>query len=883
MRIAPGTRLGPYEINGLLGVGGMGEVYRAKDPRLGRDVAIKILPSEMDNAALLARFEQEARAASALNHPNIITIYEVGNADGSAYIAMELVSGSSLRELAAGGSLPTRRLLAVAVQIADGLARAHEAGIVHRDLKPENVMINRDGHIKILDFGLAKVVAAPESPASQIPTSIEPTRPGIVMGTVGYMSPEQASGRPIDYRSDQFAFGSILYELAAGRRPFARDTSAETLTAILREEPEPLQSASPGLPVAVRWVIERCLAKDPGERYASTRDLARDLAHLKDHVSEVSTSGAAVARPRSRRVGLLWPAVAAAALVVAAYFALTSLRPRRAPEAQPARFAVPIPAGATYAPGEIERGFAVSPDGTRLVIEAESGGHRRLFERRLDSEEWKPLEGSVDAESPFWSPDSRFLAFFANGKLKRIPAGGGPAQELCEAPSLTFIGAWSSNGTILFTKLDPPGIYSVPSTGGAAARILAPDPAQKEHGNLLWPHFLPDGRRFLYVYAPRADRELRIASLDSKETRSLGPITSRVEYAAPGYLVFVREGAIYAQPFDPAKAALQGEPRLLASGAHYFFGPSHATFSVSQTGVLTYQIARPSSRVTWYDRTGKALGTLGEPAPIRGMRISPDGLRAAVDIQNLKTGTSDIWVYDLGTGVPTRLHYDPTDEILPVWSGDGSKVFYRSDRHGPPDILEMTPGAPGSEKDVLVLPGVQQPEDATRDGATLTYTDAVGAAFQNIWLLPLQSGAKPVAWRKPSWNETSPRFSPDGAWIAYESDETGETEVYVARTEGGGDKRRISPAGGKAPRWRRDGTELYYIARGGALTSVPVTPGPRWQSGAPAALFQPEAEIENYDVAPDGRFLAVVPADKTRGSPLRVVLNWPSPGKKEEQ
>jgi len=349
-----------------------------------------------------------------------------------------------------------------------------------------------------------------------------------------------------------------------------------------------------------------------------------------------------------------------------------------------------------------------------------------------------------------------------------------------------------------------------------------------------------------------------------------------VEYAAPGYIVFVREGAIFAQPFDQAKASLQGEPRLLASGAHYFFGPAHATFSVSQTGVLAYQIARPPSRVTWYDRTGKALGTLGEPAPIQGLRISPDGLRAAVDIQNPKTGTSDIWVYDLGTGVPTRLHSDPTDEILPVWSADGSKVFYRSDRHGPPDILEMTPGAPGSEKDVLVLPGVQQPEDASRDGATLTYTDAFNAAFLNIWLLPLQSGAKPVSWRRPSWNETSPRFSPDGTWIAYESDETGETEVYVARTEGGGDKRRISPAGGKAPRWRRDGRELFYLARGGALMSVAVTPGPQWQAGPPSVLFQPDTEIENYDMAPDGRILASVPAEKGRGSPLRVVLDWPA-------
>ena len=878
MIVSPGTRLGPYEINGLLGAGGMGEVYRARDPRLGRDVAIKILPAEMGNADLLARFEQEARAASALNHPNIITIYEIGRAEGSAYIAMELVSGSSLRELAAGGSLPTRRLLAVAVQIADGLARAHEAGIVHRDLKPENVMINRDGHVKILDFGLAKVVAVAETPASQIPTSIEPTRPGLVMGTVGYMSPEQASGRPIDFRSDQFAFGSIIYELAAGRRPFSRETSAETLTAILREEPEPLQSAAPGIPVTLRWIVERCLAKDPTERYASTRDLARDLAHLKDHVSEVS-SAVAIAPPPSRRRSLLWPAVAAATLLAAVLLTFTSLRRPPAPEAQPARFAIPIPAGASYAPEDIERGFSISPDGTRLIIEAESGGHRRLYERRLDSEEARPLEGSSDALSHFWSPDGRFLAFFANGRLRKIPAAGGPAEELCEAP-LPFVGSWSSSGTILFSSLDPPGIYSVPSTGGKPARLLAPDPARQE-ANLIWPHFLPDGRRFLYMANSRkAGRELRIGSLDSKETRSVGTITSRVEYAAPGYLVLAREGAIFAQPFDQVKAELRGEPRLLASGAHYFFGPSHATFSVSQTGVLAYQTARPPSRLTWYDRTGKALGTLGEPAVIHGLRIAPDGLRAAVDIQNLKTGTSDIWVYDIASGVPTRLHSDPTDEGMPVWSADGTKVFYRSDRNGPPDIYEMTPGS-GSEKPVLALPGVQLPEDASRDGRMLAYVNIYSGTVRNIWLLSLENRAKPTAWRQPAWNEMSPRFSPDGAWIAYESDETGETEVYVARTEGGGDKRRISPAGGKEPRWRRDGKELYYVGRGGSLMSVPIVPSPTWQAGSPAVLFQGEAEIENYEVAPDGsRFLASVPAERLRASPLRVILNWPALAKK---
>jgi Tol biopolymer transport system component len=876
--LSTGTRLGPYEVLSPLGAGGMGEVYRARDPRLGREVAIKVLPASFSaDADRLRRFEQEARSASALNHPNIVTIYEIGRADSVSFISMELVQGRTLRELLAEGALHPRRVLALAAQIADALARAHEAGIVHRDLKPENLMVTRDGFVKVLDFGLAKLTLPDPGEMSAMPTIGQPeTHPGLVLGTVGYMSPEQASGKPVDFRSDQFAIGSILYEMATGKRAFSRGTTAETLAAIIREDPQPVDALAPRLPAPLRWIIERCLSKDPHERYASTRDLARDLANVRDRMAEFSAEAAPVIL--ARRLGWLGPALIGGALLAAALIVVAVLRGRSATttRSQPVRFTVAVPAGTTYAPPEVSRGFSVSPDGTRLVIEAFSKGRRRLFVRPLDSEEATELEGSTDATGHFWSPDSRFVAFYAESKLKKIPAAGGPPVELCDAP-FAIVGTWSKEGTILFSGLDPPGIYRVPDTGGQAVRILSPDPSRQE-ANVIWPHFLPDGHRFLYIAGRGgvANRELRVASLDSKETRTVAQLSSRAEFVAPGYLIYARDGALFAQPFDERTARLHGEPRLLATNVHYFFGPSHAAFSVSQTGVLAYQTAARPSVLAWFDRQGKEIGHLGESSVVKGLRISPDGARAAVDIGDRRTGTSDIWVFDLASGVSTRLHSDPVDEAMPVWSADGSKLFYRSDRKGAPDIYEIAPGVPGSEHPFLELPGVQQPEDVSRDGRRLAYLNGTPAGW-NIWLLPLAGERKRSVWLPSRFNETSPRFSPDGRWIAYESVESGAPEVYAALTDGGGEKKRLSPSGGRQPRWRADGRELYYIASTGSVMAVPMKTGPGLVAGTPVPLFRVEPEIQNYDVTPDGsRFLIVTPSERVRESPLRVIVNWPA-------
>ncbi|MDQ2871349.1 MAG: protein kinase, partial [Acidobacteriota bacterium] len=854
----------------------MGEVWRARDPRLGREVAIKVLPESLAaDSDRLSRFEQEARAASALNHPNIVTIYEVGKTDAVSWISMELVRGSTVRELIAGAPLAPKRLLALAAQIADALGKAHDAGIVHRDLKPENIMVTRDGLVKILDFGLAKLAVSGDS-VTTAETVGHPTRSGVVLGTVGYMSPEQASGRTADFRSDQFSFGSVVYEMATGKRAFSRATTAETLTAIIRDEPEPVEASAPLTPFPLRWLIERCLAKDPEDRYRSTRDLALDLARLRDHSSDISRESVTAAKaPRSRRRRL--GTAAGTGVLLAAALALFFLRrPSRVPAGAAMRFTISVPPGTIYSPPEVSRGLSVSPDGTRLVIEAYSKGRRRLFVRPLDSDEATELEGSLDSTGHFWSPDSRFIAFYADGKLKKIPATGGPAVELCDA-AFALVGTWNREGTILFSNFNPPGIFRVPDTGGRPELALAPDRARGQM-TLIWPHFLPDGKRFLYIAGTGGlnVRELRVASLDSKETALVSRFNSRVEYVAPGYLVYARESSLFAQPFDERKAALSGEPRMLASNVHYFFGPSHASFSVSQTGVLAYQTAARPDEIVWLDRAGKRVGQIGEPVVVMGLRLSPDGKRAAADIEDHRTGTSDVWVTELSSGVSTRIHSDPIDEKMPMWSPDGSRLIYRSDRQGPPDIYEIAPGAPGSERPLFEAPGVQEPADISRDGRFLAYLNEAQSALWHIWLLPLQGGGKPVPWLGTRFHETSPRFSPDGRWIAFESNESGVPEIYAALTEGAGERRRISPTGGRLPRWRADGKELFYIASGGVVMAVPVTPGVPLQTGLPAPLFRSDPEIHNYDVMPDGsRFLATVPLEKTSESPIRVIVQWP--------
>jgi len=882
--LAAGSRLGPYEIVAPIGAGGMGEVYRARDPRLGREVAVKVLPASFsDDADRVRRFEQEARAAGVLNHPNVTAVYDIGTVDGSLYVVSELLEGETLRSRLAGGPLAPRRALDYAIQIANGLAAAHEKGIVHRDLKPENLFVTRDGRVKILDFGLAKLMQIDAvGPQTNLPTTpvSAGTEPGVLMGTLGYMSPEQVRGKSADARSDIFAFGAILYEMLSGKRAFHRDTAADTMSAILREEPEDLSSTNRQVPAALDRIIHHCLEKDPEARFHSAHDLAFQL----QFPATGETSGIAAPPSLKRRTPPALLAMGAITLVLAAAVAALLLRrPMSTRALRPVRFSVPIPPGTTYAPGAVSRGLSISPDGTRLVVEAVSNGRRRLFLRPLDSEKFTELEGTLGASSPFWSPDSRFIAFFADGKVKKVPAAGGPAEELCPA-SIDWLGTWGRDGTILFSQIPPsePGIFRVSDRGGEPVRVLGVDPSDPVA--LLWPQFLPDGRRFLFqALAPNMkSRELRVGSLDSREVRAITSLASRFEYAAPGYLIYVRETALFAQPFDEKKAVLSGEPTLLAENVQHFFGPGHAAFSVSQAGVIAYQAAETPVRLAWLDRRGKEIGVLGQPAVVNYLRISPAGNQVAVDIEDSRFGTSDLWVFEAASGASTRLTSGQIDEGAPVWTPDGARLVFRVDDKGPPDIDQMVVGSPGSERSLLILPGVQQSEDISPDGRRLVFLqDAASTA--DIWLASLEGDHQPKPWLRSPFNERNPRFSPDGRWIAYDSDESGTREVYVALTDGAGDKKRISPSGGRAPKWSRDGKELFYAAPDDSIVAVPVTSGASLQAGPGASLVRLETGIRNFDVSPDGsRFLVTTPLEKSPESPIRVIVNWDAALKKEK-
>jgi eukaryotic-like serine/threonine-protein kinase len=880
--LPPGSRLGPYEIVAPIGAGGMGEVYRAKDPRLGREVAVKVLPASFSSDPdRMRRFEQEARAAGILNHPNITAVYDVGTLDGTPYVVTELLEGETLRSRLAGGALAPRRAVDYALQIAHGLAAAHEKGIVHRDLKPENLFVTRDGRVKILDFGLAKLTQ-PErgGPQTNLPTETAATEPGVVLGTLGYMSPEQVRGRPADARSDIFSFGAILYEMLSGRRAFHRDTAADTMSAILREDPPDLSSTNRLIAPALDRIVHHCLEKDPEARFHSAHDLAFQL----QFPATGETSGIAAAPSlKSRPSPALLAMGAIALLLVAALTMLVLRRPNPAPAARLVRFSVPIPPGTIYAPGDISRGLSISPDGTNLVVEALSNGRRRLFLRPLDSEKYTELEGTVGASAPFWSPDSCFIAFFADGKLKKIPAAGGPAEELCPAP-YDWVGTWGRDGTILFSQIPPgePGIFRVSDRGGEPVRVLGVDPSDPVA--LLWPQFLPDGRHFLFqaLESTGRMRALRVGSLDSRDVRVITQLASRFEYAEPGYLIYVRDNALFAQPFDAKKAALYGEPTLVAENVHHFFGPGHAAFSVSQAGVIAYQVAETPVRLVWLDRRGRELGVLGQPSVVEFVRISPSGNRIAVDVEDSRFGTSDLWVFEAASGASTRLTSGQIDENAPVWTPDGARLLFRRDDKGPPDIAQMVVGSPGSERALLIQPGVQQPEDVSRDGRRLVFLEDA-ATTADIWLISIDGDSRPKLWLRSPFNERNPRFSPDGRWIAYDSDESGTREVYVALTDGAGEKKRISPSGGREPRWSSDGKELFYAAPDDTIVAVPVIPGSDLQTGPGAPLFRMETGIRNFDVAPDGsRFLVSTPLEKSPESPIRVILNWPAALKKEK-
>jgi serine/threonine protein kinase/Tol biopolymer transport system component len=887
MTISAGSRLGPYEILAPIGAGGMGEVYRALDPKLKREVAIKVLPDSLarDEDAL-ARFEREALAVAALSHPNILSIFDFGTQDGVSYAVMELLEGETLRLKLVAGALAPRKAADYGAQIARGLAAAHEKGIVHRDLKPENLFVGKDGHVKILDFGLARQIAPLGDPGdTKSPTLARPTEPGVILGTVAYMSPEQVRGLPADHRADIFTFGCVLYEMLSGRRPFSGPSTVETMHAIVRDEPAELPAAVREAAGGLERVLRTCLAKEPGERWQSAADLARELSWLGEDQRRDRASAPAARRFSMFSARWLPWVIAGLAAAAAIFVALFSPRSVVPGGGEPViRFSVQPPEKTAFERFVLGFSFAPSPDGRRIAFLAASGGPAVLWLWSVSDAAATRLADTESAISPFWAPDGLFVAFFADGKLKKIAVSGGPAQVLCEAP-FGQAGTWNAHGVILFSQWsgEGQGIYRISADGGTAAKLALADGAAAGTTR-AWPSFLPDGNHFLYMTGVFRglieDHRVCVGQLGSREAACLMQSDSRVEYAPPGRLLFVRKGTLLAQPFDAGKRRLSGQPASIADRISVFAPTGGADFGASADGqMLVYRQGAPASRLVWMDRSGRQLGSVGEPGYFGLVRISPDERRLAADVEDPATGGRDIWLYDLVTGLGSRLTFDPVDAGWPVWSPDGSRLAFGSGGKGPPDIYLKELGGQMAETLVLAAPGSQVLADWTRDGRFLAYVDYSPSRTpqRQVWLLPMTGERKPVPLVGNRFSDYDPRFSPDSRFVAFVSEESGQAEVYVAAVDGSERKQRVSPAGGSLPCWSKDGKELFFVAADNVLMTAPVSLERDLRFSAPKPLFSlpPFPFRSDYDVSRDGqRFLVNLGQERARQPALTAIHNW---------
>ena len=860
----------------------MGEVYRAFDPTVNREVAIKILPVGLSaDKDRLARFEQEAQVAGALNHPNILVIHHIDTHDGAPYIVSELLEGETLRERMGGVALPQRKAIDYALQIAHGLSAAHEKGIVHRDLKPENLFITKDGRLKILDFGLAKLSGAVDGQQSQteVPTRRVNTDPGMVMGTIGYMSPEQLRGQPADHRSDIFSFGAILYEMLAGRRAFRGESTADTISAILREDPPDLSGTNPSINPALERVVNHCLEKSPEERFHSARDLAFAVEALSGNTA-VSTSAATILRSlppakRKTRELIAWSA-AGLFLITAVVLAWLYFR-RPAPVELPTTFVVAMPKEAIEVSSPV-----ISPDGRTLAFAATSHGKRSLYLRSLASLEAQPLPGTDEASAPFWSPDNRYIGFFANNKLKKIDVSGGPAQTLCDAPS-SYGGTWNADGVILIS-LDTKGINRVSASGGTTTPVLRLDESRKELAQ-AWPLFLPDGRHFLYQsWTGRSeDSAIWVAALDGSDRKLILKADSSPTYASPGYLLFAVGTTLTGQSFDARTLQLGGEPFPIIEAIGYNDSNSYANVAVSQNGTMVYLGGEASKRqLTWFDRSGKQQETVGPSGDINDIVLSRDGKR--LSMQRLDGGNSDIWLMDLTRGVPSRFTFDPASDDDPVWSPDGSQVVFSSAAEKGDITLNLyrkvSSGA-GTPELFFKSDVTKESTDWSNDGRFIVFQAYYPKTESDLWVLPLFGDGKPYPFLQTEFIETQGFFSPDGHWLAYTSNESGRNEVYVQTFPQSGGKWLISSGGGAQPHWRGDGKELFYMAPDRTLMAVEVNTVSTFETSAPKPLFATQVSGYNapnrYVVSADGqRFLVNSPAGELNQTPITVVLNWTS-------
>jgi len=892
-----GTRIGPYEVVGALGAGGMGEVWRATDTRLGRQVALKLLPEDFAvDPERHARFEREAKVLASLNHPHIAALYGLEHVGERHALVMELVEGDDLAQRLARGPIPVDEAFAIALQVASALEAAHEKGIVHRDLKPANVKVTPDGTVKVLDFGLAKAWEAdgPNANPSLSPTiTAHHTREGVILGTAAYMSPEQARGKPVDRRADIWAFGCLVYEMLTGAQTFAGDTVTDVIAAVVTRDPD-WSALPPGVKLRSREVLRRCMEKDPKRRYRDIGDVRFELEESLHQAAPATATAPLAAAPLPaaagravRRLVLPWAVAAALAVALAVLAGLIALRARPLP-ARAVRSHILPPDKTSFAFDAPIGGPALSPDGTRLAYVArDAAGKTSLYVRPLDSLAAQPLAGTEDVAFPFWSPDSRHLAFFVGGKLKKIDTAGGPAETLCAAPNGRG-GSWNADGVIVFAPDVYSGIERVSAAGGASTAFTTLDKARKQTSH-RWPAFLPDRRHFLYwAGTPLNATDVKtdgiyLGTIDGGAASFLVQADSNAVYAAPGYVLFLRDQSLVAQPFDAGRLALAGESFPIAEQIANPQNYRHGCFAVSENGTLVYQSGDVGLvQTVWLDASGHTTGTVGAPMTIEGIRLSPDGQRLAEHASEGGSKNSDVWIVDLARGVRTRFTFGPSADIDPIWSPDGGRVIFASNQQAHMDIYVKNASGAGEAEPLLVSEATKYATDWSPDGrfVAVTVLDPSRRTGLDLCILAMSGERVLSPFLESEFNEGNARFSPNGRWLAYQSNASGRIEVYLTPFPGPGGKWQVSQGGGVQPVWRRDGAVLYFHSPDGKLMEATVTEhGQAMEAGTPRVLF--EAQFGGvptgswaYEVAPKGdRFLALL-SQRDGPNPLTLVTNW---------
>jgi eukaryotic-like serine/threonine-protein kinase len=863
-----GKTLGRFRITEKLGAGGMGEVYKARDTRLDRTVAIKVLPAAVaKDPGLRTRFEREARSISSLNHPNICTLYEFDSSEGNDFLVLEYIEGETLASRLDKGALKLEDALRIAVQIADALEAAHRHGIIHRDLKPGNIMLTKSG-AKLLDFGLAKF-RAEVTPAKEefLPArTLTVTTKGTILGTLQYMAPEQLEAKDVDARTDIFALGLVIYEMVTGRRAFEGKSQASLIAAILERDPPPMTDRQPLTPPSLERVVRACLAKDPDERWQSAADVKRELAWLHE-------AGSTSAVPSARRVakGERWAWGGAVFLLLAALVATLFLR--RPAELPQVSFDIPMPPQTTLT------SLRISPDGRRIVFAATGvDGRSQLWLRPLDADASTPIPGTEGAAFPFWSPDSRFIAFFAQGKLKKMELPAGVPLVICDAPNGRG-GAWNADDVILFTPEALTALYRVPASGGVPAKVTTLDyPAGQQEQSHRFPHFLPDGNNFLFYNIDNLDGSrsgIHAASLKSGIQRSVMASTTEA-CALSGFIITVQEGTLLARSFADLHLQPGGTPIPLAKNFEYLSVQAQGPFSLSKNGVLIYKNTMYiKGQLSWVDRSGKQLDLIGQPGIYGSPALSPRGDRLALQITNPDTGIADIWIWDLSGGASARLTAGQGDSLYPSWAPSGETLVFKSGR----DLYQQS--VAGGEKQALSSGygsvNLNGPSFSP-DGGTIVFGNYDSRSGFDIYSLLLSGDRKLSTLVKERGDQGNAQISPDGQWLVYESDESGRTEVYIQGMDRQRGKYQISVAGGSSPHWSSNGKELYFVTPEGMLMAVPVQAAQTWRSGTPLPLFKLRQEtgvISAYLPGPDGRrFLLTTPLPETTPPPIKVILNW---------